>query len=302
MESQKILSALSNFGPLTGSELIEKTGIEAFPLWRFCRNSPETISEIAGRRFLRLDRAVKGYARLSPSIRREFQSYTIIGLKEHSREISEKAAGLAETAREISSRKFNLAHETMSLAVSSLEEREEVLEKACFFIAGDIAYGMAHYVPRPEQSTGKMVRGSDLDIVIITEEDLPADSAAALDSAIYRKKHYLIVHPHYREEIDYLIKNFSRVDKQLGFETFEDMVACKILHEGEFLYGNPSIYTRIKAMIETRDIPEKLARLERLAVKNREKAVSYLLSRDRAVEDGTFARLFFTTEEKEEIY
>ena len=36
-------------------------------------------------------------------------------------------------------------------------------------LAGDIVYGMGHDAPRSERSTGQMVRGSDVDLVVITE-------------------------------------------------------------------------------------------------------------------------------------
>ena len=36
-------------------------------------------------------------------------------------------------------------------------------------IAGDVVFEMAHLEPRPESSTGKLVKGSDLDIVVVTK-------------------------------------------------------------------------------------------------------------------------------------
>ena len=96
---------------------------------------------------------------------------------------------------------------------------------------------MAHREPRPELSTSKMVNGSDLDIIIVTE-DLSKDMIKELDSLIYHKKYYLLKMPAYREELDYIIKDMDRVSQQSDFNCFEFMVASKILHEGELLFGS----------------------------------------------------------------
>jgi len=40
-------------------------------------------------------------------------------------------------------------------------------------IAGDIVYNMAHNVPCPERSTGKLVKGSDMHIVVVVDLLIP---------------------------------------------------------------------------------------------------------------------------------
>lgn len=65
MESE-ILTALQRHGPLTGAELVEVTRLDVFRAWQWCRRSPQVRFAGAGTRFLRLDRAVPGFARLSP--------------------------------------------------------------------------------------------------------------------------------------------------------------------------------------------------------------------------------------------
>lgn len=302
MDEKEIISVLEKTGPRTGAELIEETGMEAFQLWRICRSSPGIRSVTIGRRFLRLDRTIDGFARLSPSIRREFQTYTLLGLEKQSSETAERSLELKNNIKEISRAKFNLAKENIDSVVSALQDRDLILEKVCFIIAGDITYQMAHCVPRPEISTGKMVRGSDLDIVIVADDSLPEKSVKELDMAVYRKKHFLIVHPRYREEIDYLIKYVSRVKEQIRFDTFEKMVACKILDEGQYLYGNRDIHRILKDILDDNDIPEKLAVMERLAGANRENAEKCLLEQKDGALGGEYYNLFYTSEEKEEIY
>ncbi|MBP1595979.1 MAG: hypothetical protein H6Q05_1356 [Acidobacteria bacterium] len=296
------MNLLRETGPQTGWQLLEKTRMEALPLWQMCRQAAELRIACVGKRFLRLDRNVEGYARLSPSIRREFLTYTVLGLENQAAEIEAKAQGLKQEIREISRAKFDLAREAMDDTVRSLPEWKSVQQQICFIIAGDISYGMAHAVPRPEVSTGRMVRGSDLDIVVIAEDSVDRMALKALDDAILKKKYFLIVHPDYQEEIDYLVKNISRVRQQLAFDTFPHMVASKIIHEGAFLYGSAGVFEAVKSMVGEFGVPAKLALLEEHAGEERREAESSLLQTDAGQPDGTFLHLFHTHEESEEIY
>jgi len=296
------VNLLRETGPQTGWQLLEKTRMEALPLWQMCRQAAELRIACVGKRFLRLDRNVEGYARLSPSIRREFLTYTVLGLENQAAEIEAKAQGLKKEIREISRAKLDLAREAMDDTVRSLPEWKSVQQQICFIIAGDISYGMAHAVPRPEVSTGRMVRGSDLDIVVIAEDGVDRMALKALDDAILKKKYFLIVHPDYQEEIDYLVKNISRVRQQLAFDTFPHMVASKIIHEGAFLYGSAGVFEAVKSMVGEFGVPAKLALLEEHAGEERREAESSLLQTDAGQPDGTFLHLFHTHEESEEIY
>ncbi|MCJ7665513.1 MAG: hypothetical protein MUO59_02105, partial [Actinobacteria bacterium] len=73
----EIINLLRENGPLTGRELLEKSRGDALSIWRVCNKSEKILTETFGRRYLRLDRHVQGYARLSPSILREFLTYTV---------------------------------------------------------------------------------------------------------------------------------------------------------------------------------------------------------------------------------
>ncbi|HYK89201.1 MAG TPA: hypothetical protein VE398_10550 [Acidobacteriota bacterium] len=302
MIHNRITDVLRDEGPLTGAQLAEATGMEVFALWSACRKISEIRFEIVGARFLRLDRAVHGYARLSPSIRREFLTYTLLGLENHNQQLEATARTLKDRIEEVSRAKLELARGSMASTVESLEERATILEKACFIIAGDVVYNMSHTVPRPEQSTGEMVRGSDLDIIAIVDDDLPEDLYRALDKAIYRKKHFLLVHPDFREEIDYILKNVARVREQLRFDSFESMVACKILREGTLLLGSESIFALVKNMLEERGIPSRLDEMERQALLDRQLAEKHLLELPAQAIDSQSIHLFYTREESEEIY
>lgn len=302
MTEQTVVNWLRDNGPAIGARLIENLRCEPLPLWRLCRKSPRIRMICAGRRFLRLDRAVEGYARLSPSIRREFLTYTVLGLEEHGSRPAETAEALRREIETISREKSDLAREIAAAVFRESGEEERLRARACFLIAGDIVYNMGHRVKRPEKSTGGMVRGSDLDMVAIVENDLPSAVVEALDKAIYRKKYYLLVHPNYREEIDYLIKTLDRVRVQAAFDIFESMVACKIMAEGRFLHGSLSLFEKVKTILQERAIPDALARLEARAVESRKEAEDGLLEMTDTESGEAFSHLFFTREEGEEIY
>jgi hypothetical protein len=301
ISEQEIIQVLERDGPQTGAELVERTRMEPLPLWRLCRRCPEIHFEIIGRRYLRLDRAIEGYARLSPSIRREFLTYTLLGLARSSKLAEERAAQLRQELARISRFKLDLARETMESVVSELPDGGIVLAKACFIIAGDVTYGMSHVVPRPETSTGKMVRGSDLDIIVIGTDDLPEDALKALDDAVYRKKHYLLVHPEHREEIDYIIKRMSKVREQLKFDTLKSMIACKIMWEGQYLCGSESVFRSVKDLVDQHGIPARIAQLEAQAVLARDLADKSLMEPAPGSTEGDDRNLFYTLEEGEEI-
>jgi hypothetical protein len=304
VEQSQIVEVLSAHGPQTGSELAEHTRAEIRELWTACKRCSALRFEVVGQRYLRLDRTVEGYARLSPSIRREFQTYTVLGLEAQAARIAERAEQLRRHLSQVNRAKSELALQAVKDAMSTIPDAEAaaILEQACFVLAGDIVYGMAHDVPRPESSTGELVRGSDLDIVIVTDDDLAPARRRALDGAIYKHKHYLLVHPGYREEIDYLIKNLTKLREQLEFRTFESMVACKIMHEGRYLYGSRRIFDRVKALLDEQGIAAALGAMEQRAAAEREQSETVLLAPHLEVADPQILTLFYTREESEEIF
>lgn len=146
-----------------------------------------------------------------------------------------------------------------------------------------------------------MVRGSDLDLVLITLDDAPADLSSLLDEQIYQEKYRHLNNPAFREEIDYVVKPLERVREQVGFDTFKHMVSCKILDEATLVYGSQEIFDTVKGMLAERDIPQRLAGLEQTAVRARASAESRLLEIEDADLVGEELYLFHTSEETEEF-
>jgi hypothetical protein len=298
----KIGDLLAHHGPCTGAELLDLVDVEVFSLWKACCTQPGIVMRRVGRRYLRLDRMVEGYARLSPSIRREFLTYTVVGLAGQMGEITARCLELQRGFVRVSQVKRELARDVIRRIVESSPNRERLQARVCFMIAGDVTYGMAHTVERPEPSTGRPVRGSDLDVVIVSDEEFSESEREALDGTIYQEKWYLLVMPQVREEIDYVIKDMAKVRTQLSFDSFRHMVACKILHESELLHGSEELFVRIKRLVDESGVPDKLAQLEERATRDRNMAEMQLLEFPVTECTPACQHLFFTTEEREEIY
>lgn len=297
-----INALLSTHGPCTGAELLALAGIEVFPLWQVCRRQSGVVMQHAGCRYLRLDKKVEGYARLSPSIRREFLTYTIIGTNQQMKAIAGRCLTLQQEAMRVSQYKREFMRDVIQRVIESNPNRERLQAHLCCMIAGDVTYGMAHTVERPEPSTGRLVRGSDLDVVIVSDEHLTPTEHQLLDEALYREKWNMLVLPQIREEIDYIIKDIAKVMAQLQFDSFRHMVACKILHESEFLYGNGELFDRIKHLVDGSGVPEQLARMKEKALQDRETTEEQLAIHPVEEQTEMWQHLFFTSEEREEIY
>ena len=298
---ERIAELLREKGPLTGAEIHDHIRGDSLALWQTCRSSHILETRTLGRVYLRLDVQVEGYARLSPSILREFFTYSVIGLAGDPEPLETRRQTIASRIEAISQEKHELARRFMD-GVRERFPDDWPEEKLCAILAGDVVYGMAHRVPRPERSTGKLVDGSDIDLVIILADDVPDSFAERLDDAIYKSKYVALVTPSVREEIDYVVKKMARVDEQLRFDTFKRMVACKILHEGVLLHGSPAMFDAIKSRLHTQGIAQKLEDLEKQAHSARKAGQASLL---RHCPTGTMGsevrKLFYSAEESEEF-
>jgi hypothetical protein len=303
---ERIVRLLEERGPQTGAELREALGDDGFSQWKACMRSERLLVKRVGRRYLRLDQKVEGYARLSPSILREFLTYSVVGVADDVSALDARAEGLAARIRDISAAKLRLAERFISeigarVVDDRLRGERTTEERFCVLLAGDIVYKMGHDAPRPERSTGRMVRGSDLDLVVIMDDSAPEELAQRLDDAIYQQKYRHLINPSIREEIDYTIKPLARLREQAEFDTFKHMVPCKILDEAVLLYGSEALFRAAKSLLVERRIAETLAELEKAAVRSREQAEKHLLNRDESRLGGDDLYLFYTSEESEEF-
>ena len=298
---KEIIAVLEDKGPLTGAEILDALGDDALFLWRACRRSKQVAIQTIGCRYLRLDSKIEGFARLSPSILREFLTYSAIGLTRDQDSLVRKANEIASHIKEVSKAKLELAKNVFSTVLSRLENDVLIKEQACILIAGDIVYDMAHDAPRPERSTGKLVKGSDMDLVVVVDDLFPKELMERMDEMIYREKQNVLMTPHLREEMDYVVKDLARVREQMGFDTFKRMVACKILQESTLLFGKQDLFETIQSMLLEQGITEKLMRMEEHAAIFRRDAEATLLREDpEKIRQGALC-LFYPTEESEEF-
>ena len=155
--------------------------------------------------------------------------------------------------------------------------------------------------PDRERSTGKLVNGSDMDMVVLVSDHCAESYINRLDEAIYREKSRLLLTPHLREEIDYVIKPFEKVREQVRFDSFGHMLACKILQEGAFLYGNELLFQDVKALLRTEGVVEKLKEMEvqaKIHRRNAERLLRNVASEGISLET---LNLFYPSEESEEF-
>lgn len=298
---QTIIGLIEEKGPSTGFEVQKGTDADSLFVWKTCRTSRELRARTLGTRYMRLDRHVDGFARLSPSILREFLTYTVVGLAGDPGTHEKRCAEVLGRIREISRSKFELARQMIAEVMEEFRDSAVRDDGICFMIAGDIVYNMAHDVPRPERSTGKLVRGSDIDLVAVVGDDLPDNDIHRLDELIYRKKYRMLINPSVNEEVDYKIKRLGLIREQACFDDFKRMVAIKILHEGLLLYGSEDVYRAVKEIIREKGLAERLGELEGLARVFRDKAERSILDGSLDKETIRETHLFYSAEEFEEF-
>ena len=298
---EAIIGLVETNGPCTGAELRDRVGGDPLALWRVCTGSPALTVETVGRHYLRLDRNVDGFARLSPSILRGFLTFSVVGVSGDPGAVHRRAETVRAHMEAVSDSKRECAYRVVSAIAGRLGEDRVLEEHACVIIAGDIVYGMAHDVPRPERSTGKPVNGSDIDLVVMTDDLFPEPVMRRVDEAVYREKLRLLMTPHMREEIDYVVKRLARVREQARFDTFKRMVACKIIDEAVLLYGNRAIFDEARRMLDANGVSGMLARMEARAGRFRAEAEARLARGDAADLPGDTLHLFYPAEESEEF-
>ena len=298
----RVCALIEQRGPQTGGEIRDALpAAHPFEQWRTCRRSSRLATRRVGRRYLRLDEKVPGYARLSPSILREFLTYSVVGLADDLPSLEKRTELLAASMRDINANKLSLASRVLDEVVAKITPEEAGADLFAVLVAGDLVFEMAHEAPRPERSTGQMVRGSDIDLVVLLDDSAPAALEQRLDETIYQQKYRYLINPSLREEIDYTIKRLARVHEQVAFGTFRDMVSCKIVDEAVLLYGSQRLFDAAKGLLEERGIPGTLEEMKQLALVARETTEERLLG----ASGGTIAEadrnLFCGTEEVEEF-
>lgn len=296
-----IRRTLDELGPLTGAELHAAVGGEVFGLWKACCGSGQFVIRVIGRRYLRLDRTVEGFARLSPSILREFMTYTMIGRPEQVRQLELAASQLQRRTEAISRAKQRVAERFVADVFDPLLRGGANPNHFCVLIAGDVVYDMSHDVARRESSSGGKVDGSDLDLVVLASDETPEETLAVLDAAIWQRKWLYLRNPALREEVDYVVKRFSRLVEQAAFDTFAHKVACKVFAEARFLQGNRELHDAGRHLLADRGIIERLHELDVQATVRRAERQQYLMGLAGDALPAEYQSRFYSQEETAEF-
>jgi len=241
---KQIATLLLMRGPMTGRELSEEIGeVNPILLWKACYQSELFRVINFARYYLRYDVTREDMIRLSPSVLRDFLSFTLVYIAGQRSDATDLAAMLANKHRLISLKKLKFARNTLlSLSPDILEK---IHYKSCCFIAGDISYFLAHEEPRIHEPTGSKLYGSDIDIIVVHENDMDPDLIKRAENEVLSYKHRCIKDPVIGQEIDFIFKPVQKMLSQFSYADIHQKIACKILYESFFLYGRLDLYEKL---------------------------------------------------------
>jgi len=298
-EIQKILKS---DGPSTGAQLSEKLpDISDIAIWRACYGSSQIRVRNCARYYLRYDITRGNQLRLSPSILRDFLTFSLVYLTEQLVDIVEGGTMLANRFRTISLKKLSWAREAL---LQLDDELQEVLYEHCVvFLSGDIAYYLAHETKRTHSQLGVEVNGSDIDIVIVTNRGAPPDKIARIESQLLTTKKIYLMTPHIREELDFIVKPIDTMLGQLAYGDIHQKIASKILYESYFLMGRVDIYQTLMRHLKLSGTWDKIESDFVIALGQRRDTIAKILalSPDASTEDEEVASLFFASKERLEF-
>jgi len=293
---------LDENGPLTGSELSEKLPeYSDIALWRQCYKS-ESIRVInCARYYLRYDILRDNQLRLSPSILRDFLTFSLIYLTDQMVEVVEAGTTLANKFRVNSRKKLSWAREALLQLDDDLQET--IYEHCVVFLSGDIAYYLAHETLRQHSQLGVEVNGSDIDIVIITNRGAPPEKIERIERQLLTTKKLFLMSEDIREELDFIVKPIETMIGQLAYGDIHQKIASKILYESYFLMGRVDIYQTLMKHIKLSGTWDKIEADFEVALGQRKDTIEKILSLPpgASTDDPEVASLFFASKERLEF-
>lgn len=296
----RIVAQIGERGPQLGKELaFAMPDIPVLALWQACFRSQSFLISHFASYYLRYDITREDQVRLSPSILRDFLSFTLFGLPGQREQMIERQGSLSNTHREISREKIALAQSAMKAVFLKLTR--EIRSQLCAFIAGDLAYFLAHNEPREHAASGEMVKGSDVDIVIILSDALPEAVKETIDAEMVRLKSIYLRHPDYRQEIDFITKRQSVMERQFGYGDIHDKIASKIAYESMFLGGSLTLYMEVREAMSRLGVDKLIEGDFDHALKDRKNAMRKLLHVDASTIDDETRSLFYFSQERVEF-
>lgn len=296
----RIEANLAEKGPRLGKELAaDLHDVPHLALWQACYQSRKLHVSHFASYYLRFDITRDDQVRLSPSILRDFLSFTLFGLPGQRDKMIERQGTLSNMHREISREKLSIAQAVMKQVFVTLGR--DIRSQLCAFIAGDLAYYLAHNEPREHVASGEMVKGSDIDIIIILSESLPDEVQERIDTEMTALKNFYLRHPEYRHEIDFICKRKSVMERQFQYSDIHDKIASKIAYESMFLGGSLTLYMEVRdAMLRT-GVDRLIEADFDHALKDRKHAMHTLLEANTDTIDEETRSLFYFSQERVEF-
>lgn len=294
-----IIRNLIDRGPMIGRELLEAIGnVDQFELWKACYSYDTLQISSFARYYLRYDISRSEYIRLSPSIIRDFLTYTIVGLPHQRGELHRRHLILCNQHRDISLMKLRIVTELFREIETQVSARAQ--QTICAFIAGDIAYFMGHAEQRPSAS-GEIMSGSDIDVIIVHTSDADPADLKIIDDMLSVRKTHLMKHPDFRQELDFIIKPIERVAGQVKYASIEDKIASKIIFESLLVWGSAGVYTQIKTLLDHSGAADRIRSDFLIAIEERTEAIANILSASGKSVDVNTKSLFYATQERIEF-
>lgn len=274
--------------------------IPLLDLWKICHKDPQIISERIASYYLRYDAFYKNPMRLTPSIARNFLTFTILGTSDQQAEIHRLAIHRIWEHRKISQRKLSIGRK---LLIDFQEEHDFRNQKGiAAFIGGDIAFFLAHDEPRPSHSSPDLMKGSDIDIIFIFEPGkITPETLERLDKFLMERKFILMRSPEHREELDFIIKPFQKFEEQFKSDDIPSKIASKIVYESVFLWGDEALFDRLKEAMSISGVLDVLEKDHISALSDREDAIKALLSEKGGMLTEEIKRLFYFSQERVEF-
>jgi len=299
----RIAEILQAQGPLLGKELMAALGEESSMIvWKICRSSPLFRFKNAARYYLRYDIRRENQLRLSPSILRNFLTFTLVHLADQSVRAVERSIQMANLARMISFEKLRYARQGI-LALPQ-EIRDVLSVNACALVAGDISYYLAHDEPRRVQDTHYIAKGSDIDIVFIYSHEVSQDIVRDAEDAFMKIKYQYLKDPVISQEIDFIFKPVSKMIDQLGYTGIAEKIASKILYESTFLFGSLELYDAMRKQVKLLGAEAKIDRDFETALSERQETIRkiFRFSDEQVLADDPEIRsLFYFSQERLEF-
>lgn len=289
-------------GPTVGYKLSEAfEDVEPIELWRACYVSGGIRVRNCARYYLRYDIKRENTLRLSPSILRDFLTFSLIYLPEQSVAAVEGGTLMANKFRAISLRKLSRARK--ALLELEPELQAELNAHCVVFLSGDIAYFLAHDTPRRHATLDVPVNGSDIDIVIVANNQADPKKIAAIEASLLKIKRLYLLMPQVREELDFIVKPVDRMIEQLNYGDIHQRIASKILYESYFLMGRVDIYESLMQNLEARGTRARIEADFETALIERKRTIQKILALPAtdSVKDSEVASLFFATQERLEF-